>query len=353
MRPNIKLFLAAFFLLPLIYIGSQLFIPSYIGSTQLEVQIPEGATYKQAINILYKNNLIRDKNIFIIMGRLTGLDRKIRYGYYSFWGKMSPFQVFRHLEEGKIIEYEVTIVEGDSLHEIGPKLAAAKIMTIDKFNQLVRDRDFLKLQGIDAPSIEGYLFPQTYKIPKGVNPKIVLKDMVSLFNAAYTDELRKRAKEIGWSENRVLTLASIIEKEAVTDQERPIISAVYHNRIKQGMPLQSDPTAIYGVKSSKHKITRNDLKKKTDYNTYVIKGLPPGPIASPGIKSIIAALNPAKVPYLYFVSQNNGTHYFSKTLAEHNAAIRRIRSGMGSPETESGELSSGVRTERMSKNVGN
>ncbi len=352
-RPNIKLFLAAFFLLPLIYIGSQLFIPSYIGSTQLEVQIPEGATYKQAINILYKNNLIRDKNIFIIMGRLTGLDRKIRYGYYSFWGKMSPFQVFRHLEEGKIIEYEVTIVEGDSLHEIGPKLAAAKIMTIDKFNQLVRDRDFLKLQGIDAPSIEGYLFPQTYKIPKGVNPKIVLKDMVSLFNAAYTDELRKRAKEIGWSENRVLTLASIIEKEAVTDQERPIISAVYHNRIKQGMPLQSDPTAIYGVKSSKHKITRNDLKKKTDYNTYVIKGLPPGPIASPGIKSIIAALNPAKVPYLYFVSQNNGTHYFSKTLAEHNAAIRRIRSGMGSPETESGELSSGVRTERMSKNVGN
>jgi len=352
-RHNIKLFLAAFFLLPLIYIGSQLFIPSYIGSTQLEVQIPEGATYKQAINILYKNNLIRDKNIFIIMGRLTGLDRKIRYGYYSFWGRMSPFQVFRHLEEGKIIEYEVTIVEGDSLHEIGPKLAAAKIMTIDKFNQLVRDRDFLKLQGIDAPSIEGYLFPQTYKIPKGVNPKTVLKDMVSLFNAAYTDELRKRAKEIGWSENRVLTLASIIEKEAVTDQERPIISAVYHNRIKQGMPLQSDPTAIYGVKSSKHKITRNDLKKKTDYNTYVIKGLPPGPIASPGIKSIIAALYPAKVPYLYFVSQNNGTHYFSKTLAEHNAAIRRIRSGMGSPETESGELSSGVRTERMSKNVGN
>jgi UPF0755 protein len=325
-RHNIKLFIAAFFLLPLIYIGSQLFIPSYIGSTQLEVEIPEGSTYKQAINILYKNNLIRDKNIFIIMGKLTGLDRKIRYGYYSFWGKMSPFQVFRHLKEGKIIEYEVTIVEGDSLPEIGVKLAAAKIITIDNFNKLVRDRSFLNFLGIDAPSIEGYLFPQTYKIPKGVNPKTVLKGMVSLFRAAYTDELRTRAKEIGWSENRVLTLASIIEKEAITDKERPIISAVYHNRIKQGMPLQADPTAIYGVKSSKLKITRGDLKKKTDYNTYVIKGLPPGPIASPGIKSIIAALYPAKVPYLYFVSENNGTHYFSKTLGEHTAAIKRIRS---------------------------
>jgi len=335
-RPNIKLFIAAFFLLPLIYIGSQLFVPSYIGSTQLEVEIPEGATYKQAINILYKNNLIRDKNIFLIMGKLTGLDRKIRYGYYSFWGKMSPFQVFRHLKEGKIIEYEVTIVEGDSLFEIGAKLAEAKVMALDNFNQVVRDRDFLKFLGIDAPSIEGYLFPQTYKIPKGVNPETVLKGMVSLFRAAYTDELRARAKEIGWSENRVLTLASIIEKEAITDKERPIISAVYHNRINQGMPLQADPTAIYGVKSSKLKITKEDLRNKTDYNTYVIKGLPPGPIASPGIKSIIAALYPAKVPYLYFVSQNDGTHYFSKTLDEHTAAIKRIRAAKAVRDAEEG-----------------
>ncbi len=335
-RHNFKLFIAAFFFLPLIYAGSQLFIPSYIGSTQLEVQIPEGATYKQAVNILYKNNLIRDKNIFIILGKLTGLDRKIRYGYYSFWGRMSPFQVFMHLKEGKIIEYEVTIVEGDSLPEIGTKLAAAKIMTIDKFNQLVRDSDFLRIEGIDSPSMEGYLFPQTYKIPKGVNPRTVLKDMVSLLREAYTDELRARTKKIGWNENSVLTLASIIEKEAVTDEERPIISAVYHNRINLGMPLQADPTAIYGVKSSKLKITRNDLKKRTDYNTYAIRGLPPGPIASPGIKSIIAALYPAKVPYLYFVSQNNGTHYFSKTMAEHSAAIRRIRSVNGSSSTGKG-----------------
>ncbi|MBF0506333.1 MAG: endolytic transglycosylase MltG [Nitrospirae bacterium] len=327
MKNNIKIIIAILFLLPVMYVSMQLFAPSDIGHLQLEVEIPEGATYKQAVNILYKNNLIRDKNIFIALGKLSGLDRKIRYGYYSFWGTMSPFQVFKRLKEGKIIEYDVTIVEGDSLREIGDKLAGNKIMSIEVFNRLTRDRDFLKSLEVDAPSMEGYIFPQTYRIPKGVNAKTVLKGMVNMLRKEYTDKLRERMKEIGWNENEVLTLASIIEKEAVVDDERTIISAVYHNRINNGMPLQADPTSIYGVKSSKLKITRNDLKKKTDYNTYVIKGLPPGPISCPGIKSITAALYPAKVPYLYFVSQKNGKHYFSKTLNEHMAAIRRIRSG--------------------------
>jgi UPF0755 protein len=301
-------------------------MPSNIGSTiQVEVEIPQGATYKQAINILYTNNLIRDKNLFIVLGKLTGLDRKIRYGYYSFLGKMSPFQVFRRLKSGRIIEYEITVVEGDTLLEIGEKLAAYKISPVDEFNRLVRDEDLRDLLEINAPSLEGYLFPQTYRVPKGAHPKNVLKLMVETLRQEFTDELRKRAEKIRWSENRVLTLASIIEKEAITDEERPLISAVYHNRIKKGMPLQADPTAIYGVKSSKERITISDLKKKTDYNTYVIKGLPPGPIASPGLKSIKAALYPANVPYLYFVSQGNGTHYFSRTWEEHAAAIKRLR----------------------------
>ncbi|MBI3593213.1 MAG: endolytic transglycosylase MltG [Nitrospirae bacterium] len=329
-KHNFKIITAVIFILPLIYIGMQLFVPSDISSSaQIEVEIPEGATYKQAINILFKNNLIRDKNLFIVLGKLTGLDRKIRYGYYSFWGKMSPFQVFKRLKDGRIIEYEITVVEGDSLLEIGQKLAEHKIVSIDDFNEIAADDGFLESLDINAPSIEGYIFPQTYKVPKGVNPKSVLKVMANKLREEFTDELKARARKIGWSENSVLTLASIIEKEAVTDEERPIISAVYHNRIKKGMPLQADPTAIYGVKSSRHKITREDLKKKTDYNTYVIKGLPPGPIASPGIKSIKAALYPAKVPYLYFVSQKDGTHYFSNTLSEHNAAIKRIRSHKG------------------------
>jgi len=331
-RQNVKLFFVVFLFLPVIYVGSELLVPSDIGNNNMEVEIPEGATYKQAINILYSNNLIRDKNIFLVLGRLTGLDRRIRYGFYSFWGRMSPYQVFKRLKEGKIIEYEVTIVEGDSLLEIGDKLASNKIISEEVFNRLARDSNFLKSLNVDAPSLEGYIFPQTYRIPKGLNPKTVLKGMVDLLRKSYTDDMMEQAKKMNWDENKVLILASIIEKEAVTDEERPIISAVYHNRIKKGMPLQADPTAIYGLKSSKFKITKDDLKKKTDYNTYVIKGLPPGPIASPGIKSIAAALHPANVPYLYFVSQNNGTHYFSKTLGEHNAAIRRIRSGYGDDE---------------------
>lgn len=325
-RHNFNIVIAALLILPLVYISMQLFVPSDLGHMQLEVEIPEGATYKQAINILYKNNLLRDKNIFIVLGKLTGLDRKIRYGYYPFWGTMSPFQVFKRLIEGKIIEYDVTVVEGDSLLEIGKKLAENKIMPVDVFDRLTRDSGFLKTLNVDAPSMEGYIFPQTYRIPKGLNAKSVLKGMVSMLRKEYTDDMLKRMKQMGWDENQVLTLASIIEKEAVVDSERSIISAVYHNRIDKGMPLQADPTSIYGVKSSKYKITRNDLKKKTDYNTYVIKGLPPGPIACPGIKSIIAALYPAKVSYLYFVSENNGTHYFSRTLSEHMAAIRRIHS---------------------------
>lgn len=326
MKKNMKLLPASLLLIFVAYVLMQLFVPSNIGSgIQLEVEIPQGATYKQAINILYRNNLIRDKNLFIVLGKLTGLDRKIKYGYYSFLGKMSPFQVFKRLREGKIIEYDVTIVEGDSLLEIGRKLAEFRIASSDEFNRLTRDKSFLYTLDINAPSLEGYLYPQTYRVPKGMKPRTVLKLMVEKLREEFSEDMQMRAKKMKWSEKNILTLASIIEKEAVTDKERPLISAVYHNRIKKGMPLQADPTAIYGVKSSRHKITRKDLKKKTDYNTYVIKGLPPGPIACPGIKSIKAALYPANVPYLYFVSQRDGTHYFSKTMSEHNAAVRRIR----------------------------
>lgn len=325
-KKNIKIIMAGLSFIFAAYIIMQLFMPSKIGSSiQLEVEIPQGATYKQAINILYKNNLIRDKNLFILLGKLTGLDRKIKYGYYSFLGKMSPFQVFRVLKSGKIIEYEVTIVEGDSLMEISQKLASAKIMPQDKLDQFAKDDGFLESLNIDAPSLEGYIYPQTYKIPKGTSPGTVLKFMVEKMRNEYSEELRKRAKKLKWHENKVLTLASIIEKEAVTDAERPIISAVYHNRLKKRMPLQADPTAVYGVKSSRLKITKSDLRKKTPYNTYIIRGLPPGPIASPGIKSIKAALYPADVPYLYFVSNRDGTHFFSRTLSEHRAAIKRIK----------------------------
>jgi UPF0755 protein len=229
------------------------------------------------------------------------------------------------LKEGRIIENEITVLEGDSLLEIGEKLSGLEIISQDDFKQLSSNEDLLYLYDIDAPSIEGYLFPDTYKFPKGINPEDVIGMMVNRMREKFTPDLCERASEIGLSEKEVLTLASIIEKESVTDKERFLISAVFHNRLKKGIPLQADPTAIYGIKSSKEKITASDLRKRTEYNTYIIKGLPPGPISSPSIKSIEAALYPSDVPYIYFVSNNDGTHHFSATAEEHTAAVKSYR----------------------------
>ncbi len=325
MRHNIKLITLAISFLLLSYIGIQLLVPYNISSFQMEVEIPEGATYKEALNILADNKLIRDKNMFVVFGRLTGLDKKIRAGFYTFVGNMTPIGVFMRLIEGRIVEYEITIIEGDSLLEIGTKLSQNNIVSADFFELLSKDRALLARLNINAPSLEGYIFPQTYKFPKGIKPEYALILMVNKLRKEFTDEMKHRLAEIGWSENEILTLASIIEREAKTDEERPLISAVYHNRIKMRMPLQADPTAIYGLKSFREKITRSDLKKKTLYNTYLINGLPPGPITSPGLKSINAALYPANVPYLYFVSKRDGTHLFSRTYEEHKAAIRQVR----------------------------
>jgi UPF0755 protein len=325
MKSTAKIIAVSIFALSIVYVGIQLFVPTDMSGRQVEVEIPEGATYKQALTILEKENLIRDRNIFILIGKLSGFDKRVRAGFYSFFGRMTPYQVFKRLRDGKIIEYEITIVEGDSLPEIGAKLAAFRIISPEDFAGLTTAPDFLDDLKVEAPSLEGYIFPQTYKVPKGLSPKSVLRVMVRKLREEFNEDLKARAKEMNWSENSVLTLASIVEKEAVIDKERPIISAVYHNRLQMGMPLQADPTSIYGVKRQSRRITRKDLRKKTDYNTYKMKGLPPGPIACPGIKSIKAALYPADVPYLYFVAQGNGTHYFSKTMAEHSNAIRRLR----------------------------
>lgn len=325
MKRNNSIILVSIVVLCVIYVAADFFVHLPIGNKSIEIEIPKGANFRQAVEILSKEGLVRNKNLFIFIGRISGLDRKIKAGFYSIHGSMSPFDIFRALKNGQIIEYEITIVEGDSLREIGEKLSEKNIIDKDGFIKLSSDEEFLASHEIDAPTCEGYLFPDTYKIPKGMDPKDAIGMMIIRMHERYSGELNVRTSELGLSEREVLTLASIIEKEAVTDGERPLISAVYHNRLRKGIPLQADPTSIYGIKSSREKITERDLRRKTPYNTYVIKGLPPGPIASPGIKSIIAALYPAKVSYLFFVSNNDGTHSFSVTPGEHQAAVELYR----------------------------
>lgn len=325
MGKNIFFIIASVVLTFFAYAAIQLLSPLQVGNKNIEIQIPKGATFRQAVDIFSKENLIRDKNLFLFIGRISRIDRKIRAGYYSIYKSMNSLDLLKVLRKGQIIEYEITVIEGDSLREIAEKLSEKGIVSKEDFWQLPSDKNFLTSYNINAPTCEGYLFPETYKIPKGMDPGEAIGMMINKMREKYSDKLMARASEIGLSEREVLTLASIIEKEAVIDEERPLISAVLHNRLRKKIPLQADPTAIYGIKSSKEKITSDDLKRKTPYNTYTIKGLPPGPIASPSMKSIIAALYPADVPYIYFVSNNDGTHQFSVTAKEHEAAVKSYR----------------------------
>lgn len=325
MKKNVVIIFTAIIIMTLLYAAFEMFVPAQNTTKNTEIEIPKGATFRQAVDILSDQKLIRDKKIFLLLGRLTGADRKIRAGFYSIWSNMSPWDIFKIIRKGRIIEYEVKVLEGDSLSEIAAAFSKAGVATYDEVMMISKDREFLSSYKIEAPSIEGFIFPDTYMIAKGVKAKDALGIMIDRMREKYSGKLSAEAEKMGMTETEVLTLASIIEKEAVVDSERPLISAVYHNRLHKRMLLQADPTSIYGIKSSKEKITKADLQRKTPYNTYVINGLPPGPIASPGLKSIIAALSPANVPYLYFVSNNDGTHIFSVTLSQHAEAVKAYR----------------------------
>jgi len=290
-----------------------------------EVFIPQGSSFSNIASILKGKNIIGDETIFKITGRLLGVEKKARAGYYLITKDMNLLELLEKLLAGKIIDYTITIVEGDSLFEIAEKLSRLNPDYEGKLFKLSEDKQFLKTLNIDAPSLEGYLYPATYSIPKGMDIEEIVKIMVKKFWSIYDERLQEKTKKMGWTVNQVVTLASIIEKEAKLEEEKTLISAVYHNRLKIGMPLQADPTAIYGLKRYKEGVTKKDLLNKTPYNTYIIKGLPHGPIASPSLSSINAALNPAKVPYLYFVAKGDGSHEFSVNYDRHLAAINEIR----------------------------
>jgi len=296
------------------------FLPPSSKGSWKEVSIPKGATYREVVNILRDNGIVKRGYLLLLLGRLTMNDRRIQAGYYRLSASMSLWRVFETLRKGEIIQYTVTIPPGSTLDTIKSRLKEYGLVDDDSF-KIVYDKGFLNSLNIDAPSLEGYLYPDTYRFPKGIEPKEIFKIMVQRMREKFDESLRRRAEELGMTENEVLTLASIIEKEAMYDRERPLISAVFHNRLKRGMKLKADPTVLYGLGKGDRRIRYRDLRRHTPYNTYIIEGLPPGPIASPGMESIKAALYPADVDYLFFVSKNDGTHYFSRTGEEHERAV--------------------------------
>ena len=234
--------------------------------------------------------------------------------------RMPPLEILAKLTRGDILTHPVTIPEGLTREQIAELLSGKGLGNRERFMKLTEDPVLVNKYGIQGETLEGYLYPDTYQFARGLSARSVIETMVNRF-WQLVGPLKKRAKEVNMPIGEVVILASIVEKETGRSGERPIIASVFLNRLKRRMRLDSDPTVIYGLKNFNGNLTRKDLAKPTPYNTYLIRGLPPGPIANPGIASIKAVLYPAGTDFLYFVSKNDGSHYFSKTLAEHNEAV--------------------------------
>ncbi len=299
--------------------------PPFSEKVKKEVRIVEGASFKSVSDLLKERGLITYSPYFRLMSKWNGSDQKIKPGLYVFNTAMRPTEILDMLVLGKISQKEVIVREGISDKEIAKILFQAGLGSEENFLVATRDPALLHEFGIGAESLEGYLFPDTYFIPEGASPEDIIKQMVNRFKSRFNPLVERQAVESELTQRELVILASIIDKETSSSTERPIISAVFHNRLKRGMKLQSDPTVIFGLNGFNGNLTKKNLTTPSPYNTYIIAGLPPGPIGNPGEAALSAALAPAEVDYLYFVSKNDGTHYFSKTLEEHNKAVNKYQ----------------------------
>ena len=313
--------------------------PMGTDKTEIVFEVPPGDSISQIAASLQEQKLIRNAKVFHWYARFRGQAGKIKVGEYALNASMSPDEIISTLVSGKSLAHSITVAEGLNIFDIAAEFENQKICTQKEFFQIVEDKAFIKsLLGEDLTSLEGYLFPETYKFTKFDGPKVIITAMVKRFLTIWTEQLGN-VQKLPWTRNQVVTLASIIEKETGAAFERPIISSVFHNRILKKMRLQTDPTVLYGMALKDKKmplnITRNDLLTPSIYNTYTIDGLPPTPIANPGKESLLAALNPSASKYLFFVSQNNGTHVFSENLQQHNKAVQQFQMNAKARENKS------------------
>jgi len=255
-------------------------------------------------------------------GRVSKKDSKIVAGEYEIRRSMSVVELLNAITSGNPIQRKVIVREGVSTREIGEIIEKAGLLKKTEFNQALGDRALIKSSGTDNGALEGYLFPETYLFSRPITAREVITRMIKIGLDHWPQNFSNRAAELGMTRHQIMTLASIIEKESGNQEEQPTISSVFHNRLKQQIPLQSDPTVIYGLGDQfDGNLTRAHLETPTPYNTYTITGLPPGPICNPGDSAIRAALFPIDTAYLFFVADGTGKHVFSTTLEEHNAAV--------------------------------
>ena len=294
-------------------------------ATEVDVKVEKGESVTQIAEKLYTERVIKHPFWFKVWVKITGNERKIKAGYYKFACPTSIRETLRKLVIGESAEFLVTVPEGATLKEMADLFSQKCGMNKVEFLRLAQDSAFVRTLGIQAKTLEGYLFPDTYLVSYGVKPGEMIQRMVDQFFQVF-NPFKDRAKEIRFSVEETVILASLIEKEAVYDAEKPIISGVYHNRLKAKMLLQCDATIQYILPERSSSLTYRDLKIDSRYNTYIHIGLPPGPIGSPGKRAIIATLWPDDTPYWYFVAQGDGTHIFSRTLKEHNKAKLKVKS---------------------------
>lgn len=289
------------------------------------IQVNAGQPFKITTDNLYAQGLIHSPFRFNLIARLKGYDKKLQAGEYLISGSMSPLNILEKLKKGEVRLYKLTLPEGFNIYQIAELIEKASFANKADFIKAATDAALVRQKLIHADTFEGYLFPDTYFFPKNISVQKIITTMVDRFWSVFKPEWKKKAQAYGFTIHQVVTLASIIEKETGAPFERPIISSVFHNRLKKKMRLESDPTVIYGIKDFDGNLTRKHLATPTPYNTYKIKGLPAGPIANPGQASLEAALFPINTSYIYFVSKKDRTHQFSTNLKDHNKAVRKYQ----------------------------
>jgi UPF0755 protein len=289
------------------------------------VIIPRGASFSDAADSLQKAGLIGSRRGFRLYGRLWGGDRNIKPGTYLLKHGTPWRDIVKALNGGRGLVNTLTIPEGYTIQQIKPVLVRRLFVRPESVDSAVRDTSLLRRLNVPTRTLEGYLFPDTYAFPAGTTASQAVREMVRGFERQWKPEWDSLLPELKINRNDMVTMASLVEKEARVPEERPVIAAVYYNRLRRGMRLQADPTVQYALGHHVSRVMYKDLATKSRYNTYIHAGLPPGPIASPGAASLAAAANPARVDYLYFVARPDGRHEFRRTLDEHNNARRKVR----------------------------
>jgi UPF0755 protein len=294
------------------------------------ISIRSGESFASIARRLAQAGVIRNAGLFILYGEWTARAAQVKPGDYAFAGGESLSEVLRHLVDGDFMTVTVAIPEGLTVHQIGQRLEAAGLACDSEFDSAALDGPLLHAIGMQDRGAEGFLFPATYRFSPLARTNEVLFAMLAKFSALLTPAVEQRMFDLGLDARQLVTLASIIEREAKVSGERPVIASVFYNRLAAGMPLQSDPTAQYNL-AGESAAALTAVHTASAYNTYAFVGLPPGPIANPGLSSIEAALYPARTDYLYFVARDDGTHIFSRTFKEHQHAIGELRKTAAHP----------------------